>query len=316
MEFQRYAIVEKGLGATYFFIPFRRYPGMRGETEAPKRRAAKYDLSELKDEVLYLRNNGCEIGVHGIDAWQSTKKGQAELQHVGETTGTQPAGIRMHWLYWSDESPGVLEEAGFKYDSTFGYNAAIGFRAGTGQVFRPLSANRLLELPLIIQDSAMFYSDRMMLSEKAALDASKALVRSLCLYGGVLTVNWHTRSLSPERLWGEFYVELLQEVKRFRVWFGTAEKVVSWFQKRRSLQFREVGPSQRGVRQLVLSVDSETPELPFCVRLHRRDPITNSASYTDHVSTGSDVLELASSTIRLLRIQVPEAHPRSCSALP
>ena len=40
--------------------------------------------------------------------------------------------------------------------------------------------------------------------------------------GGALTVNWHTRSLSPERLWGDFYKELLAEIQTHRVWFGTA----------------------------------------------------------------------------------------------
>ena len=94
----------------------------------------------------------------------------------------------MHWLYWKEASPKVLEDAGFTYDSTFGYNDAIGFRAGTTQPFCPLGAERLLELPLNIQDSAMFYSDRMMLSETEALNACREVIQShvlvwWCAYG-------------------------------------------------------------------------------------------------------------------------------------
>jgi len=32
--------------------------------------------------------------------------------------------------------------------------------------------------------------------------------------GGVLTVNWHDRSIAPERLWDDFYLDLLDDLKR------------------------------------------------------------------------------------------------------
>src|SRR6202012_3833622 len=111
----------------------------------------------------------------------------------------------------------------------------VGFRAGTTQPFCPLGAKSLLELPLNIQDSAMFYSDRMKLSEKDALNICKDVIRSASASGGSLTVNWHTRSLSPERLWGDFYSELLSEIQKYSVWFGKARDIVSWFRKRSAL---------------------------------------------------------------------------------
>jgi hypothetical protein len=56
-------------------------------------------------------------------------------------------------------------------------------------------------------------------------------------FGGTLTVNWHDRSLAPERLWGESYLDLIQELRSRGAWFATAGQAVSWFRKRRSLVF-------------------------------------------------------------------------------
>ncbi len=74
----------------------------------------------------------------------------------------------MHWLYYDQNSPKKLEEAGATYDSTCGYNDAVGYRAGTTQVHKPLSATHLLELPLHVMDTALFYPSRMELSPARA----------------------------------------------------------------------------------------------------------------------------------------------------
>ncbi len=56
-------------------------------------------------------------------------------------------------------------------------------------------------------------------------------------FGGCLTVNWHDRSLAPERLWGGCYRDLIQELKGRGAWFSTAGQAISWFRKRRSAVF-------------------------------------------------------------------------------
>ena len=38
-----------------------------------------------------------------------------------------------------------------------GYNETVGYRAGTTQAYKPLEASRLLELPLHVMDTALFY---------------------------------------------------------------------------------------------------------------------------------------------------------------
>jgi len=269
LEFDRYLEIEKGLNATYFFLPFKDDPGTSKTGPAPRHRAAKYDLADSKDDLRKLLQAGCEVGLHGIDAWRDLQRAQVESNQIREMTGQSKIGVRMHWLYFDKESPKILDRAGFSYDSTFGYNDALGFRAGTTQVFSPPDVEQLLELPLNIQDTALFYPSRMNLTELKAINSCKQLLKITATMGGVVTVNWHTRSLSPERLWGDFYATLLDEMRCYRVWFGTAQEIVAWFRNRRELCFEEVQFSEEGLR-LKITGPSPDDRPPFVVRVHRR----------------------------------------------
>jgi len=298
LEFDRFKEIEKGLGSTFFFIPFKNRPGMRGTGPAPDRRAAKYDLSKVKEQVLDLVENGCEIGLHGIDAWEDPEKALVERSRICEITEQAEIGIRMHWLYFDENSPTVLEEAGFSYDSTFGYNDAVGFRGGTAQVHCLGASKSLLELPLSLQDTALFYPDRMNLSESKAMDACRNLMRQTAQFGGVLTINWHTRSLSPERLWGDFYGRLLEEIKKYPVWFTTAQKSVEWFRARRALCFEQVTFTADGVRLKMTGAPDANH--PFVMRIHHAksgrfaESVTSSSkpAYTDVPWKGETELSL------------------------
>ena len=147
------------------------------------------------------------------------------------------SGVRMHWLYFGEQSHAELEKAGFAYDSTVGYNNAVGYRAGTTQVFKPLTVTKLLELPMHVMDTALFYPSYLNLSPKQAEEKIRPLIADAVHFGGALTVNWHDRSLAPERLWDGTYRWLLAEFKTQGAWFATAAQAVAWFQKRRAATF-------------------------------------------------------------------------------
>jgi hypothetical protein len=185
------------------------------------------------------------LGVHGIDAWHSVEKGRAELARISEVAGQTAIGIRVHWLLHDRNTASVLEEAGYDYDSTEGYNETIGYRSGTTQVFRPLGAKTLLELPLHIQDGALFYPKRLDLSESQAEKGCGQLIENATRLGGVLTVLWHDRSHGPERFWGQFYVRLVDRLKSSNAWFATAAQAVSWSRRRRSVRFERPGADNR-----------------------------------------------------------------------
>ena len=218
-------------------------------------------MPDIADDLKKLLSANREIAVHGIDAWRDSAKGCDEREHIQEITGTAETGIRMHWLYFDSQAPSTLEKAGFSYDSTVGYNEAIGYRAGTAQVFKHPNVDRLLELPLHIMDTALFYPSYMNLSDDEARAAMLPLIENVTRFGGVLTINWHDRSLGPERLWADAYVTLLRDLRARTPWFATALQAVSWFRKRRATSFASITQDGGSVR-VQTAIDPTTTDLP------------------------------------------------------
>jgi hypothetical protein len=264
--FDWYMKVEKGLSPTYFFIPFKRRAGDKVPACNPSRRASAYDIGDVAEWTDRLQAEGCEVGVHGIDAWHSVEKGREELQRVAAVTGCSGMGIRMHWLLRDENTWRILEEAGYSYDSTAGYNETPGYRNGTTQTFRPLTTRKLLELPMHIQDGALFFSKRLGLSEHEAWRSCEKFIANVKRLGGVLTVLWHDRSPGPERFWGDFYIKLVQNLKSHHVWFGSAGQVVSWFRQRREIKFERTEDG-RGMRRIKLHALGKRIEPPLTVRI-------------------------------------------------
>ncbi len=242
-KFDRYMELEKNVDArsTFFFIPFKKRMGKKVAGNGVKRRAARYDVHDVPQVVKKLADNGFEVGVHGIDAWHDVSAASAEKQRISGISKRADAGIRMHWLCFDGNSFQVLDDAGFSYDSTFGYNNAVGYRAGTTQVFKPIGAKNLCELPLNIQDTALFNAKHMSLTKADAWQRSNELIEQVSIHGGALTILWHDRSLSPERLYEDFYIRLLDELHHQKVWLAKAQDVVDWFRMRRSAKFMTNG---------------------------------------------------------------------------
>jgi hypothetical protein len=265
LSFENYLRIEKGLKSTYFFIPFKDRAGDKVTMPKAGFRATRYDIKDVQDWAKLLIKEGYEVGVHGIDSWHDSEKGRLELNEITKAVGIQEVGTRIHWLCFDSNSPKILEEAGFVYDSTFGYNDAIGFRAGTAQVFRPLGAKRILEIPLHIQDVALF--TYMNMTDEKANQCCKEIIDHVLTHGGVLTILWHERSLVPERLWGDFYIALLKQLKMHRVWFATASQITKWFEYRRSISFTHESFSDKEL-SLCLESPGVLPHPGFCLRLY------------------------------------------------
>ena len=236
----RYRQAERDLPSTFFFIPYADRPGKSDAGRSMRTlRAARYRIEEYTEDLRGLESTAREVGVHGIDSWCDAEDGKAERAVVRNITGRDDLGIRMHWLYFADRSPAILEQAGYTYDSTLGFNNAVGYRNGTTQVFRPRGASTLLELPLNVQDTALLFPSRMHLSEVRAVERCAELIDTTAHFGGVLTINWHDRSLAPERNWDEVYRELLIRLRARSPWFARARDAVAWFRSRRTLAFTD-----------------------------------------------------------------------------
>lgn len=295
-QFERYAEIDKDFSSTFFLIPHRDRTGEMVPGKFPAQRATRYDIGDVRLQVDSLAKRGFEIGLHGIDAWHSTEKGKQELKRIVEATGQKEVGVRMHWLCFDRCSPTALEQAGFDYDSTFGYNEMIGYRGGTTQLFRPLGVTRLLELPLHIQDTTLFHPRRLGLTEAQAWELCTTIMDAAARYGGVVTVLWHMRSLAPERLWGEFYLRLLQELRDRGAWFGTASQVVQWFRQRRSVTFEEYSFIGNTVR-LRLKHEGGGSGARLFLRVHRPRRAGSMKSYAEQ--TYSDIPWTGESSVEI-----------------
>jgi hypothetical protein len=98
-----------------------------------------------------------------------------------------------------------------------------------------------------VMDTALFYPNYLALSSEQAAVAFRRMLDNALQFGGCLTVNWHDRSILPERMWDRFYRHLIQEMRGQGAWFATAGQAVSWFKRRRSAEF-EMDPDTGDVR--------------------------------------------------------------------
>jgi len=290
-QLDQYLDLERDLGSTFFVIPTKGDTGVDSYGQARPRRASRYGLADIAEELKKLLSANREIAVHGIDAWRDSAKGDNERERIQKITGAPDIGVRMHWLYFNSQAPLTIEKGGFAYDSTAGYNETIGYRAGTAQVFKHLNTDRLLELPLHIMDTALFYPSYMNLSDHQADAAMRPLIENGMKFGGVLTINWHDRSLGPERLWIAPYRKLLEDLKSRNAWFATAGEAVSWFKKRRLARVDGLAYNGNTVRTRV-SLDKNDNGLP-ALKLRVHTPTQRDRKFVDVTVDASTDVEIA-----------------------
>jgi hypothetical protein len=278
----RYLALEKGTCSTFFVIPFQGRPGKTSHGPAPSFRAAGYGAQDIADSIHKLLQSGCEVGLHGIDAWLDESSGRRELREIQSVTGTAEIGVRMHWLYFSQDSPRTLEKAGATYDSTIGYNDAVGYRAGSTQVYKPIETDRLLELPLHVMDTTLFYRAYLGLSPDQVKVVVSRMADNAIRFGGCLTINWHDRSVAPERLWDTSYHTLIEDLKTRGAWFATAGQAVAWFRKRRSVVFDKDKIEPDALRaKAVGGSDDSLPSMRL--RMHKARESFEAGQYSHHV---------------------------------
>ena len=289
-QFDRYVDLEEGLNSTFFVIPKKGDPGRNADGPASARRAARYDVAEIAGQIRRLISARREIALHGIEAWRDAVKGRTELETIERLTGESEIGVRMHWLFFDQNSPIKLEEAGFSYDSTVGYNETAGYRAGTTQAFKPLAAARMLELPMHIMDTALFYPAHMNLSPRQSESVVGDSIDNALRFGGALTINWHDRSIAPERLWGDVYRNLLDDLKKTGAWFPTSAQAVSWFRKRRSAVIENVARAGETMRVKV-SMDDSHEDLPG-LRIRVNKPLAKETHFSGHEESRDQFAEI------------------------
>lgn len=293
LPFDRYIDADGEFRSTFFLVPFQGRPGRGLNGPSDPRRSVRYAVQETRPWLSRLRSLGFEVGVHGIDAWSDLTAATGELREVAELAGEPELGVRMHWLYFNESSFATLDRAGFLYDASIGYNDAAGFRAGTTQVFRPLSAERLLELPLHIQDSALFFPGRMNCTEREAVHICERILDWTQELGGVSTVSWHERSLAPERQWDVAYRWLLAQFRQRGARVLPAREVVSWFSDRRSVDLRGVEVDADRLQAVIDRGPLTAASPAFILRLHGSHSGVDNAGASGFIDIAMDARSLS-----------------------
>ena len=190
----------------------------------------KCTVAEMIQEI---DRRGWEIGLHS--SWYSfndaeeMKRQKAALE---KALGHEIVSVRQHFLHYDVRiTPRVQAEAGFVYDSTLGFNDNVGFRFGTCYPWylydlREEKELPIVEIPLLIQDGAMFNPTKgMRLDEDTAFRYVIQIAEAVEHVGGVLTLLWHPHSLINLPSW-RVYARSLEYLKGRNAWFGSLSNIV------------------------------------------------------------------------------------------
>lgn len=201
-------------------------------------RGYPYDAIDLKDELRYLVDNGCEVGLHGgYYSYANVKAMKKEKRELERILGKEVIGYRNHYLRFKvPDTWELLGKAGFKYDTTFTYADMVGFRNGMCHPFKPFNLNvnkeiDILEIPLTIMDGTLF--SYMKLSFNEAWEICKKLIDTIEKYNGVLTVLWHNTSFDDifYKDWGKLYEKILRYCYEKNAWMTSSEEIYNWWSK-------------------------------------------------------------------------------------
>jgi hypothetical protein len=133
------------------------------------------------------------------------------------------------------------------------------------------------------------------LSDEDAWTRVTSLVKFAKRFGGVLTVNWHDRSIAPERLWEDFYVRLLDTLTTNGALFFSASDAAAWFRQRRSVVFEDAGNGRACA--IVRSEGAASPRFPMRLRVNQPSEFSEAAAmFTDVTFTDVALFECATQT--------------------
>ncbi|MEA2042572.1 MAG: polysaccharide deacetylase family protein [Bacteroidota bacterium] len=181
------------LKSLFYFIPA--YKGEEGAT---------YDIrdTEIVKAIKQILRRGHSVGVHGsYGGYNCPERFKSEQSRLAEIAGSVKEG-RQHFLRFSvPKSIRLWENAGLKYDSSFGFSRHMGFRAGVCFPYslfdiKERRKSQVQERPLIAMDAAM---GRDKSSEKIIQNV-KVLAKTVAKYKGDFVLLWHNNSFyDPHR---------------------------------------------------------------------------------------------------------------------
>ena len=188
------AVAGYGARSTFFILPEHR-PGADGTSNADYKMVPK-----LFQRLERLRENGCEIGLHGSIGTATTVQ---RLASEADIVLPATLGLRFHYLRWEPRvTPALVSAAGFRYDSTLGFAEYFGFRNSYCLPFYPFNfatgtEHGFLEIPLNVMDATLHHPNYLQLRAEDILPALRPMFGEIEKFGGVATVLWHNDHFDP-----------------------------------------------------------------------------------------------------------------------
>jgi peptidoglycan/xylan/chitin deacetylase (PgdA/CDA1 family) len=227
--------------STFFILPPTTGPAHDSDHSYHLDDKILYDgeAQTLRSALSDLHAKGWEIGLH--PTWYTFDDSDAlarEKRAIEAAIGDSVVSVRQHFLHYDPrQTPRAHEAAGLRYDSTLGFNDNVGFRRGTAYPWqiRDLQKNRttsVLELPLVVQDTALFRRKGLSVDSEMAFEYIKILAERVRDVGGVLTLLWHPSSIADDDRWS-LYQRTLTHLRDRGAWFGTVREIGEYWRERR-----------------------------------------------------------------------------------
>jgi len=184
----------------------------------------KYKIEEIQDDLDFILDNGCEIGLHtSYYAYDKIEEILKEKEKLEKFLNEKVKGVRNHLLSFNiPKSWEILSKAGFEYDTTLGYHNMIGFRNGMCHPFKPINLKtdkpiEIVEIPLCVSDVALF--SYMKKNAYESWEIIKQLINTVEKLGGVLTILWHNwtfyKNVTFSGLFGKEWTKLYEKILEY-----------------------------------------------------------------------------------------------------
>ena len=231
---------EYGVTASCFFTvhpPVRRSP-YDCVYKMSDRCAFQGRPARVGDVVRTLFAEGFDVGLHPSYETARDWEGIAvEKRVLEDVLGVRITTTRQHYLHWDIRlTPTAHARAGLTADSTAGFNRNIGLRFGTSLPFFlfDLEAHQrvdVLEVPLVVQEGALFGANSLELDAASAVRVVKDLIDRIAAVQGVVTLLFHPHSFADE-----VYVSLYRWCVEYGLhrgaWFASVRDIDRWWRAR------------------------------------------------------------------------------------
>lgn len=150
----------------------------------------RYDIHDKRivSIIRELDTNGWEIGVHGsYNSYNNYELLKHEKETLEKIVGHEVIGVRQHYLNFGENTWQIQQQAGFKYDSTWGPAIEIGFKANRVSPFFPIEDTQYCEIPLVIMDRPFAIADD-------RWHKFEQIVEEIDKHDAYLVINYHSNN--------------------------------------------------------------------------------------------------------------------------